>query len=138
MGPCLQRHADRGLDAKHGFLLEARFVGRDDLLNGLARYGVIRMNKTQDIRGLTHDFTGRRSPLAGCLPCRESRRKPWGDYLAKKLRPVFRRDMTSRLFCPEVQPLLHGELPITAARRDVHRHTARERDKEQQRTQWIL
>ena len=52
----LERHARLSLDAKHGFLPEARFVRLDNLLNCLAWGGFIRMNKAQDIRGLANNL----------------------------------------------------------------------------------
>lgn len=45
------------LDAEHRFLPEARLVGRDNFLNGLARGDIIRMNKAQDIRRFADHFT---------------------------------------------------------------------------------
>lgn len=53
----LERHASMNLDAEHGFLPKARFVGRDNFLNGLPRCGLVRMNKAQDIRRLANHFT---------------------------------------------------------------------------------
>ncbi len=64
----LQRCACGGLDAEHRFLLEARFVGRDNFLNGLVRHGIIRMNKAQDIRGFADHVPRSRPPLTGGLP----------------------------------------------------------------------
>ena len=52
----LERHADIGLDTKYRSLLEARFVGQDDLLDGLVRCSIVRMDKAQDIRKLTTHF----------------------------------------------------------------------------------
>ena len=90
----LERSARKGLDAKHGFLLEARFIGRDNFLNGMVRCSIIPMNKAQDIRGLANHFAGSRSPLAGRLPGRKSIGKARGDYFTKKFRPSFRCDMS--------------------------------------------
>ena len=53
----LEGHASMGLDAEYRFLPEARLVGRDNFLNGLAQCDIIRMNKIQDIRRLANHFT---------------------------------------------------------------------------------
>lgn len=53
----LERHASRRSEAEYCLLMEARFVGRDQFLNGLARCGIILMDKTQDIRRLANHFT---------------------------------------------------------------------------------
>ena len=87
-----------GLDPEHRFLLKARFVGRDNFLNGLARCGIIRMDETQDIRRFTYGFPRSRSPLAGRLPGGESFWKTGSDRFAEKLRPGFRRDIAGWRF----------------------------------------
>ena len=111
----LERHASMDLDAEHRFLLETCLVGGDNFPNGLAGCGIIRMNEAQDIGGLANHFSRDRSPLAGCLPDRESIGETRGDYFAKKLPPSFRHDMTGRHFCSEIHQFLHREAFIALA-----------------------
>lgn len=53
----LARHARMSLDPKHCFLLEVHFVGCDNFPDGLARCGIVRMDKTQNIRRFADHFT---------------------------------------------------------------------------------
>ena len=55
-GQKLEGHASIRFEAEHRFLPETHFVGRDDLLDGLVRYGIVRMDKVQDIRRLATHF----------------------------------------------------------------------------------
>lgn len=52
--PLLERGTDRSRHTKHGFLLKAGLVGREDILDCLIRNSVVRMDQTKNIGRFLH------------------------------------------------------------------------------------